>query len=245
VITFYSRTTFLHHPLALARFYFGQKDSLHEVMMIKAAKKMLGDKFDRVQSQQALDEIRNVDFVPMNQKEGVSLPGNKPTHFFGKFLYYIVRCSKPSTMIETGVAHGVSSWTILNAMHKNGKGKLYSIDLPNKDLKSYNPIELKTEHGWVVPDVLRERWELLLGKSSELLPGLLDRLKTVDVFFHDSDHSYENMMYEFSTLYPYLQQRGLMISDDVHKNKSFEDFVSRNNMDGILFVTKGGLAVKK
>ena len=42
-------------------------------------------------------------------------------------------------MVETGVAHGVSSWTILNAMHRNGKGKLYSIDLPNKDLKSYNP----------------------------------------------------------------------------------------------------------
>jgi len=245
MLTKYSKLTFLSHPGAMVQFYFGKKELLHEVMLKNAAVKMLGSRFDNSESKKALEEIRKGNFIPMNQKPGVKLPGNKPTHFFGKFLYYITRLSKPEVMIETGVAHGVSSWTILNAMNRNGKGKLYSIDLPNKDLKSYNPAELKTIHGWVVPESLRGNWELLLGKSSDLLPDLLQRLKSIDVFFHDSDHSYENMTYEFSTIFPFLQPGGLMISDDVHKNESFEDFVKDKKMDGIMFVTKGGLAVKK
>ena len=130
----YNRFSFINHPIAMARFMAGKKSDLHNVMMIDAAKYLMGDRFNLTECKRIISEIESGDFVPMNKIDGVVLPGNKPQHFFGKFLYFIVRCAKPAFMIETGVAHGVSSWTILNAIHKNGYGKLYSIDLPNLDL---------------------------------------------------------------------------------------------------------------
>ncbi len=241
----YTKTTFLNHPFAILNFVRGQKQDLHEAMIVRATKTLLGKKYNSTEAKKYLEEIRSGEFVPMNSLPGINLPGNKPVHLFGKFLYFIVRCAKPEIMIETGVAHGVSSWTILNAMHKNGIGKLYSIDLPNLDLKSYNPQNIAQQSGWVVPDILRKQWELHLGPSNELLPSLVQKLGKVDIFFHDSDHSYQNMMFEFKEVFPHLKENGLIISDDVHKNESFRDFVQTEQIVGIQFVTKGGAAVKR
>ena len=241
----YKKTSFLTHPFAILNFVRGQKQDLHEAMIVRAAKTLLGEKYNSAEAKKYLEEIRNGDFVPMNNLPEVTLPGNKPVHLFGKFLYFIVRCAKPAVMIETGVAHGVSSWTILNAIHKNGTGKLYSIDLPNLDLKSYNPQNISQQSGWAVPDLLRKNWELQLGSSNELLPALVQKLGKVDIFFHDSDHSYKNMMFEFKEVYPAIKENGLIISDDVHKNESFRDFVNAEDIVGIQFLTKGGAAVKR
>ncbi|REJ84073.1 MAG: class I SAM-dependent methyltransferase [Bacteroidetes bacterium] len=241
----YNKFSFISHPFALAKFALGRKMDLHERMLVRSAKLLLGKKFDQSLSNQALNEIRAGDFIPMRNIPGVALPGNMPTYLFGKFLYYIVRCARPELMVETGVAHGVSSWTILNAMHRNGTGNLYSIDLPNLDLKSYNPANISQQSGWVVPDILRQRWELQLGPSSELLPALIKRLGKIDIFFHDSDHSYDNMMFEFGAVYDSIKEEGLILSDDVHKNNSFRDFVNSSNICGIQFYTKGGAAVKR
>ena len=241
----YKKFSFLNKPLALLNFKLGKKQDLHEAIIIRAAKTLMGNNFNDEEAKKYINEIREGQFVPMNSVPGVELPGNKPEHLFGKFLYFIVRCAKPEVMIETGVAHGVSSWTILNAIHRNGKGKLYSIDLPNLDLKSYNPQNISQQSGWAVPDILRNHWELQLGSSHELLPALVKKLGKVDVFFHDSDHSYENMMFEFNAVYAAVDTGGLIISDDVHKNESFRDFVNKEKITGIQFLTKGGAAVKR
>jgi predicted O-methyltransferase YrrM len=238
----YTKTSFLTHPVAMAKFLAGHKTDLHNVMLHDAAKFLLGKRYDRLECKHIIAEIESGDFVPMNSLPGVKLPGNKPQHLFGKFLFFIVRCVKPQIMIETGVAHGVSSWTILNAIHKNGSGKLFSIDLPNLDLKSYNPQNIAQTSGWVVPELLRPYWELQLGASSELLPKLVERLPKIDMFFHDSDHSYDNMMFEFRTVFPKMGPQSLIISDDVHKNESFSDFVEEKGIHGLQFLTKGGAA---
>lgn len=239
----FTKTSFLDHPLAMLNFVMGKKDMLHDAMMLRAANILMKERYSRSEAEKYIQEIHKGDFIPMNRIEGVTLPGNRPDHLFGKFLYFIIRCAKPEVMIETGVAHGVSSWTILNAIHKNGKGKLYSIDLPNLDLKSYNPQNLSQQSGWAVPDTLRQHWELQLGSSQELLPKLAARLGKIEVFFHDSDHSYENMMFEFNTVFPFLNPNALIISDDVHKNESFRHFTSGKNLSGFQFLTKGGAAV--
>jgi predicted O-methyltransferase YrrM len=241
----YKKTSFLNHPFAMAKFIAGKKDDLHEVMLLAAARTLLGKKYIHSEAKKYLAEIRNADFIPMNTMPGVTLPGNKPGHLFGKFLYFIVRCVKPDIMVETGVAHGVSSWTILNAIYRNGKGKLYSIDLPDLDLRTYNPGNLSRHSGWAVPELLRQHWELQLGSSKDLLPELVRKLGVIDVFFHDSDHSYENMMFEFQAVFNAIKDDGLIISDDVHKNESFRDFVNEKQIAGLQFLTKGGAAVKR
>ena len=69
----------------------------------------------------------------------------------GPIIYTMIRCFKPRIVVETGVANGASSTFILSALKKNNFGKLYSIDLPSKDLL------LKEEIGWLVPQSLRDR----------------------------------------------------------------------------------------
>jgi len=244
MLTRFNRTAFLTHPFAMYRYWRGNKGPLHEVMLLRAGRLLLRERFDPRLAHQVLLELRAGDWVPMNTGTIKTLPGNRPTHFFGKFLYFIVRMVQPQVIVETGVAHGVSSWTILNALERNGSGRLYSIDLPDKDLQSYNPVNLQQTSGWVVPDRLKGRWELRLGSSSELLPALLQEVSSVDVFFHDSDHSYENMHFEFAAALPFLRKGGLIVSDDVHKNRSFSEFVNEHRLNGIAFLSKGGAAVK-
>jgi predicted O-methyltransferase YrrM len=137
-------------------------------------------------------------------------------------LYAIVRATTPRVMIETGVASGLSSAHILRALDRNGNGTLHSIDLPNVQEGSVLP-QGRTS-GWIVPDSLRGGWQLQLGDSRELLPRLLETLDRIDVFLHDSDHSYEAMLFEFEQAYPKLEPGGLVLSDDTHLHAAWDDF---------------------
>jgi predicted O-methyltransferase YrrM len=123
--------------------------------------------------------------------------------------YALVRLLKPEIMVETGVGAGVSSWTILHAMEQNGAGKLISIDLPTPNT------ELLPEVGYLVPHELRHRWELQTGPSQSLLPKVLDELIKIDIFQHDSRHSYSNQLREYQTAWPFINDGGLLVSDDI------------------------------
>jgi predicted O-methyltransferase YrrM len=137
-------------------------------------------------------------------------------------LYAVVRAVKPAVIVETGVASGMSSAHILRALAANGSGTLHSIDLPNVQQGSVLP-QGRTS-GWVVPQSLRGPWRLRIGDTRELLPGLLGSLDRVDLFLHDSDHSYENMSFEFEQAYPKLAPGGVLMSDDVHLHTAWRDF---------------------
>ena len=46
-------------------------------------------------------------------------------------IWCIVPHNQPEVVIETGVAHGVSSRVVLEALNQNDRGHLWSIDIPN------------------------------------------------------------------------------------------------------------------
>lgn len=143
-------------------------------------------------------------------------------------LYVLSRVLRPRLVIETGCFTGYYSAMILYAMHMNGDGHLYSIDLPAKagqfGLKWGLPDGVAP--GFLVPEELRYRWTLTIGNVRDELTPLLNKLQRVDMFFHDSDHSYEHMMWEFATVWPYLGKGGLLVSDDISLNPSFWDFAT-------------------
>ena len=155
----------------------------------------------------------------------------------GPIVYACVRALQPAIMVETGVASGSSAGYILNAMKLNDKGFLYSIDQPNADPGALVPEN--REVGWLVPVECRNNWKLILGRSQERLALLLRDLGKVDIFLHDSEHTYENMMFEFTTVWPYLKGNGLLLSDDVHWNKAFFDFIE--NSEQKRWITFDGL----
>ena len=78
--------------------------------------------------------------------------------------------------------------------------------------------------GWLIPAELKERWTLVLGRTQEELPPLLDRLGTIDSFMHDSEHSFDCMWFEFNEAWPHLGPGGVLLSDDVNSTEAFPRF---------------------
>jgi predicted O-methyltransferase YrrM len=133
--------------------------------------------------------------------------------------YAAIRALQPEIVVETGVANGVSSAHILLALQKNGRGVLYSVGLDDPQyLPAGRPL------GWIVPESLKSRWNLLAGDSRALLPPLLAKLGTIDIFIHDSLHTYEHMLWEYRTAFPYLRPGGLLFSDDAAWNPAFSEY---------------------
>lgn len=155
-----------------------------------------------------------------------------------RLLYAIVRSQQPEIMVETGVCNGVSTLVVLMALEKNQAGSLYSVDYPTftdepapdfqqsqyPDDHIFSAIPKDKSPGWIVPDRLRERWELRTGKSQRKLPELLFDLGEINIFIHDSDHTFPCMMFEYELAWEYLASDGLLLSDDIHVNDAFEVF---------------------
>lgn len=123
----------------------------------------------------------------------------------GLFLYALCKIIKPLKIVETGVAYGLSSAYILQALNENKKGKLFSID------STFRPWESKIMIGSVIPTNLRDRWELIFGSSTDKLKDLLISLSSVDIFFHDSLHTSKNMTFEFKTAWPFIKKKWISV----------------------------------
>jgi predicted O-methyltransferase YrrM len=156
------------------------------------------------------------------------------------YLYAILRTLKPKVAVETGVANGFSTAFALLALEKNGGGDLYSIDYPRsfgeESLhEGMGSVGVPAEHepGWLVPEHLRERWTLRLGRSQDELPPLLESLGAIDFFLHDSEHSYECMRFEFTSAWPALREGGVLVSDDVNSTAAFPEFAREQRREPI------------
>jgi hypothetical protein len=150
-------------------------------------------------------------------------PGGRPLYGAGETLvriaYGAVRLCSPQTVVETGVAQGVTTRTILSALEANGRGHLYSVDLPVLFVSEEEFV------GRLVPESVRRRWTLTLGPSRKVLPALVQNIAPIDIFLHDADHSYQAQLEEYRTVWPHIKPGGLLISDDVG-NPAFVEFAA-------------------
>jgi predicted O-methyltransferase YrrM len=156
----------------------------------------------------------------------------------GLRLYRLLRELKPKVAVETGVCNGVSTAFLLLALERNDTGELHSIDLPEIAGEEYEAgtfwdgkggavIPPGKEPGWMVPDHLKSRWHLLLGRSQEVLPLLVEQIGPIDFFMHDSEHSYECMRFEFETAWAAMRDGGALVADDVNVNPAWDEFTDR------------------
>lgn len=141
-------------------------------------------------------------------------------------LYALVRSLRPSIVLETGVANGHSSFFILNAMSANGHGTLHSIDR-------------SPEVGCLLSDGERERWRLHVLQPKGLRKNFLQILDTVppiDLFLHDSDHSYFWQSFEMQAALKKLSARGVLASDDCDGCYAFLDVCQQANLRPVVLV---------
>jgi methyltransferase family protein len=160
--------------------------------------------------------------------------------FYRISQYCLVRKLKATNVIETGVLHGLSSIFTLHALYLNNNkddigSRLISIDFPsyyesgpsNSD-GFMDTLPPGLQPGWIIDSSHKKYWDLRIGKSSEFLTSALnDCDNEIDIFIHDSEHSYKTMMYEFETSWPAIRQGGFMIVDNLSVNTSFFDFAHK------------------
>jgi hypothetical protein len=133
-------------------------------------------------------------------------------------IWCLTRHLRPKKVIETGVAHGVTSRFILEALNRNGEGHLWSIDRPPLDRF------WRQQVGMAIGDRYSDRWSYVRGSSRRRLPGLLSRLGQIDLFIHDSLHSERNVRFELDRAWAALRPNGALVVDDVDANWGFRSF---------------------
>jgi predicted O-methyltransferase YrrM len=132
-------------------------------------------------------------------------------------LYALTRWLRPAVVVESGGFIGMSSAFILKAFVDEGltTATLHSIEWSEE-----------CEQGALIPDELRPQFVPMRGKVEDFSER--DQLpSSIDMFLHDSSHSYRHMLWEFRAFWPRLRDGGLLVSHDVNLNAAFLEFVAK------------------
>jgi hypothetical protein len=133
-------------------------------------------------------------------------------------IWCLTRHLRPKNVVETGVAHGVTSRFILEALERNGSGHLWSIDHPPLER------EWREQIGIAVDGRFRHRWSYIRGSSRRRLPGVISQLGEIDLFVHDSLHTERNVRFEMDRAWASLPPGGAIVVDDIDANRGFQSF---------------------
>jgi hypothetical protein len=149
--------------------------------------------------------------------------GHNGNFCLARSIYVLCRVLSPNIVLETGVAYGVTSAFTLQALAVNRKGGLVSVDLPPLGRDADRHV------GMLIPQNLRDRWCLHRGPAKRILPHLITSIREIDVFVHDSLHTYRHMNFEFETAWPCICPGGVLVADNVDLNDAFVRFAARVN----------------
>lgn len=114
--------------------------------------------------------------------------------------YALLRALQPEHVIETGTDKGLGSVVLASALLRNGHGRLTTIDV--------NP-----ESGYLVTGRYGEVVDRVVGDSVAVLGS---GEQPVDVFLHDSLHTFEYETAELSAVAPRLSPQAVVLSDNAH-----------------------------
>lgn len=187
---------------------------------VRSLSRALGCDVEQFLSESALHEIEAETAFRMAQSLALDRLDKRHNAdpSLARICYALCRALKPKTVIETGVAYGITTAYLLKAMECNCHGHLWSIDLP--------PLAPGAEEsvGRAIPEYLRSRWTLYRGKSVRILPDLARKVSPVDMFIHDSLHTYRNELFEFETVWPHLVSGGILVADDIEGHRAWLDW---------------------
>lgn len=154
-----------------------------------------------------------------------------------RLLYFLTRLTRPSVVVETGVAAGWSSAAILAALARNGEGHLWSSELV------YDRPWLHDDYhayvGMVVDDHLRDRWTLLLDGDDANLPRILAECGEVGLFHYDSDKSFAGRTRALRTVGPSLADDAVLVFDDITDDLHFRGLATRSSRTVEVTGTRG------
>ena len=135
-------------------------------------------------------------------------------------LYHLVRGLEARHVLETGVAYGWSSLSILLAQKAFGGGSLVSTDMPYPRAGNEEVV------GCVVPEDLRASWTLIRRPDRPGLGRAVRKLGTLDLAHYDSDKTYAGQRWAYPKIWAALRSGGVLVSDDIQYQTAFRDFAA-------------------
>jgi len=169
--------------------------------------------------------------------------------FNGETLYLLTRLLKPDTVLEIGVANGMSTAYLLGALEHegmDGSTDVYAIDRPlfesvvrerrGKAGLTGGLVPDKKEACWIAPRSLRSKYgyQYYVGDFTETLDDILTDIGGVDLAIYDASKDCEEMRWAYQQCLQTLTPGGVLISDDVLVNDAFQTVVENN--DGLTAV---------
>jgi methyltransferase family protein len=151
-----------------------------------------------------------------NPRRGVCA---KEAHWARRYGWYaLVRAAQPELIVETGTHLGLGSCAIAAALLRNGHGRLTTIDID-------------PQAGYLIVEPWANVIDRHTGSSIEVLAGLTD----VDMFLHDSLHTYDYETEELTTVEPNLRPNAIILSDNAHDSSALSDWAERNGRHYLFF----------
>lgn len=123
------------------------------------------------------------------------------------FLYAYILTNKPLTVVETGVANGITTNVIMKALEVTG-GVLHSFDIDDRTQNVYTG-----SGNW--------HFHLLSGNLEESLEAQILKIKDIELWIHDSNHGYLWQTYEYRLARRVLSPHGVLVSDDIDSSTAW------------------------
>jgi hypothetical protein len=181
----------------------------------------------------AKQDIQNIIDSFISAQEEMSFPQMKKVVETGHLslrllvIYAVVYSSKSEFFLETGTQHGISSYVALASM-KNSSPKKNDFNITTLDILDLPKPLSAPEVEYIVAK--RQIRKILTSISSQ-------DYSTSLIFFHDSDHSRENMKFELSYAWDTFKAQ-ILIADDIESNDAFLRFCRKRNLEPLVLDNK-------
>jgi Methyltransferase domain len=140
-------------------------------------------------------------------------------HWARRFGWYaLVRATRPDQVVETGTHLGLGSCVIAAALLRNGHGRLTTIDID-------------PEAGYLIA----EPWASVIDRSTGSSVDLLATVRDVDMFLHDSLHTYDYEARELKAVEPNLRPGAIILSDNAHDSAALSDWAEQSGRHYLFF----------
>lgn len=156
---------------------------------------------------------------------------NEPTKTRLYVLWYLILNYPVTKIIESGTQHGLSALVIENALSlkKPDEVRFQSFDIR----ENVRPRSIGNAEYVLLNTPVRKNFKFESKDISSRNNYLL--------FFHDSDHSKENMAFEFNWAWKHLGAK-IIVSDDVENNSAFLEFCKKNSISPFIIKLDNGPA---
>ncbi len=160
-------------------------------------------------------------------------------------LYILVRLYKPAVCLETGVFYGGNTCFVLNALRRNNFGELISIDLPANKIESSErhflvgdgeDIPQELDSGFLIHKSLKSRWNFIRCDSLQEIPKIKN---VVDLYIHDSEHSFQFIKKEMSLIWNKLSEKAIIVADDLDWSNGFFSFCVEKKIYPLIITDNG------